>query len=525
MPLMGPGLSVVAIYTFIGLWGNFFVPFILLLTPEKLPTSVSDLHLLRPVRPGGLRTARGILAALLAALGAALPGAEPQARRRLRLRRRRQGLIAELDPSPITRHQPGAAHGTSRRPTIPGARHARPEDPAREPADAVRRRTPRARAVPVDRTCGSTWWRAPDEPVPFAEAVAQSFEPARSGCPGASLEHYLVPRHGAVPQDWRSGAGCRRTPGSSWSSIWDSTTSPVSRPRAWPGRRTASPSRRSLRTTTTSRSTRRNRSTCISRPRPTRTSVARGSSTGYGSTHPPPTVTRPPPATSRSTSCGAASSVCSTSQVWQLLGEDRDPRGLMRELPENLPRRAEILQALQRMLDVVDPENIAGTRGGSAGGAGRGAEPAGVRKRTPRSSPSATRTSTPPGCGRSGRPSASAPARSPTWSALADEHPDFRFACSSAQQYAWVKELYPELFDADQRAGRGRPVRPGRGHVGGGRHQHAGRRGDGPPVRGRQAVLPRQVRRRDPGGVAARLLRLLCGTAADRAGRQARSGS
>ncbi len=41
LPLMWPGLSVVAIYTFIGLWGNFFVPFILLLTPEKQPMSVT----------------------------------------------------------------------------------------------------------------------------------------------------------------------------------------------------------------------------------------------------------------------------------------------------------------------------------------------------------------------------------------------------------------------------------------------------------------------------------------------------
>jgi multiple sugar transport system permease protein len=41
LPLMGPGLSVVAIYTFIGLWGNFFVPFILLLSPEKQPMSVT----------------------------------------------------------------------------------------------------------------------------------------------------------------------------------------------------------------------------------------------------------------------------------------------------------------------------------------------------------------------------------------------------------------------------------------------------------------------------------------------------
>lgn len=41
LPLMWPGLSVVALYTFIGLWGNFFVPFVLLLSNENLPASVS----------------------------------------------------------------------------------------------------------------------------------------------------------------------------------------------------------------------------------------------------------------------------------------------------------------------------------------------------------------------------------------------------------------------------------------------------------------------------------------------------
>ncbi len=41
LPLMWPGLSVVGIYTFIGLWGNFFVPFILLLSPDKQPMSVT----------------------------------------------------------------------------------------------------------------------------------------------------------------------------------------------------------------------------------------------------------------------------------------------------------------------------------------------------------------------------------------------------------------------------------------------------------------------------------------------------
>ncbi|WP_330173551.1 carbohydrate ABC transporter permease [Streptomyces sp. NBC_01498] len=41
LPLMGPGTTVVMIYTFIQLWGNFFVPFMLLLTPDQLPASVS----------------------------------------------------------------------------------------------------------------------------------------------------------------------------------------------------------------------------------------------------------------------------------------------------------------------------------------------------------------------------------------------------------------------------------------------------------------------------------------------------
>ncbi|MEW2440021.1 carbohydrate ABC transporter permease [Streptomyces caniferus] len=41
LPLMGPGVAVVAVYTFLMMWGNFFVPFMLLLSPEQLPASVS----------------------------------------------------------------------------------------------------------------------------------------------------------------------------------------------------------------------------------------------------------------------------------------------------------------------------------------------------------------------------------------------------------------------------------------------------------------------------------------------------
>lgn len=40
-PLMLPGIATIAIYTFSGSWGNFFVPYILLQTPDKLPASVT----------------------------------------------------------------------------------------------------------------------------------------------------------------------------------------------------------------------------------------------------------------------------------------------------------------------------------------------------------------------------------------------------------------------------------------------------------------------------------------------------
>lgn len=41
LPLMGPGFAVVTVYSFIQMWGNFFVPFMLIISPEQLPASVS----------------------------------------------------------------------------------------------------------------------------------------------------------------------------------------------------------------------------------------------------------------------------------------------------------------------------------------------------------------------------------------------------------------------------------------------------------------------------------------------------
>jgi multiple sugar transport system permease protein len=41
VPLILPGASVVGIFTFIGTWGNFFIPFILLTSENKMPASVT----------------------------------------------------------------------------------------------------------------------------------------------------------------------------------------------------------------------------------------------------------------------------------------------------------------------------------------------------------------------------------------------------------------------------------------------------------------------------------------------------
>ncbi|MEV0226625.1 carbohydrate ABC transporter permease [Streptomyces sp. NPDC050704] len=41
LPLMGPGVAVVTVFAFVMMWGNFFVPFMLLLSPDQMPASVS----------------------------------------------------------------------------------------------------------------------------------------------------------------------------------------------------------------------------------------------------------------------------------------------------------------------------------------------------------------------------------------------------------------------------------------------------------------------------------------------------
>ncbi|MCP2635461.1 glycosyl hydrolase-related protein [Microbacterium sp. HD4P20] len=132
-------------------------------------------------------------------------------------------------------------------------------------------------------------------------------------------------------------------------------------------------------------------------------------------------------------------------EIWELLQDIDVVRGLAEQLPSENPRTAQLWAALDRMLDAADPDAVAATA--------TSARAALAPVLAARSAPSAhTLVAT----GHAHIDSAWLwPVRETvrktarTFSnvvALMDEHPDFRFACSSAQQLAWIKESHPDLF-------------------------------------------------------------------------------
>jgi alpha-mannosidase len=131
--------------------------------------------------------------------------------------------------------------------------------------------------------------------------------------------------------------------------------------------------------------------------------------------------------------------------VWELQQDVWTLAGLMEQLPLELPRRHEILRALERMMDVMDPDDVAGTAA-----AGRDALAEVLARPAYASAHQLVAT------GHAHIDSAWLwPVRETmrkcarTFSnvvSLMDENPDFVFSCSSAQQLAWIKEFYPELY-------------------------------------------------------------------------------
>jgi alpha-mannosidase len=132
--------------------------------------------------------------------------------------------------------------------------------------------------------------------------------------------------------------------------------------------------------------------------------------------------------------------------VWELLQDVWTLRGLMAELPEGSSRRHEILRALEDMLDALDPESIPSTaQDGRDAIAGVLAKPAHASAHRVLATGHAHIDSawlwplreTVRKCARTFTNAMD----------LMDEHPDFVFSCSSAQQYLWMKEHHPQVFD------------------------------------------------------------------------------
>ncbi|MFD5779589.1 alpha-mannosidase [Streptomyces sp. NPDC126933] len=138
-------------------------------------------------------------------------------------------------------------------------------------------------------------------------------------------------------------------------------------------------------------------------------------------------------------------------EVWHLVLDIEVLSELMRELPADRSRRHEILRALESMLDALDLHDVAGTAAAARG------ELAEVLSRP--ASPSAHRISA---AGHAHIDSAwlwplretvrKASRTFANVTALAADYPELVFACSQAQQYAWVRDHQPHIWERIKKA-------------------------------------------------------------------------
>ena len=146
--------------------------------------------------------------------------------------------------------------------------------------------------------------------------------------------------------------------------------------------------------------------------------------------------------------------------VWHLSLDLRVLRDLMLQLAETDPRRHEILRALERALDALSLDDVSGT-----------AAAARARLADTLARPAHASAHTISAVGHAHidsawlwpiRETVRKTARTfANATALAGDYPEFIFACSQAQQYAWVKEHSPEVFGRIQSAvknGQWQPV-------------------------------------------------------------------
>ena len=301
--------------------------------------------------------------------------------------------------------------------------------------------------VPLEVTA----WEVPGEPVGVDEAAAARFEPSSVGSMfGKPWGTTWFTMTGAVPEEWAGSKvdaiinlGFSFSPGfQSEGLIWDHDE----RGR-WAPQRGLHPF---------------NHDVYVGDP------VQGGEQVSYfieAASNPPIAFDRPDPnsdITTASTSpmymLSAAHLTVVNTDVVALRHDIRTLQGLMNQLTLDQPRRHEILRALERMLDRLVMEDIVGSAGAARD------ELVEVLSRP--AVPSAHRISA---IGHAHidtawlwpiRETVRKCAR--TFSnvlTLMDADPDFRFACSQAAQYEWMRVGYPTIFEAiAERVAEGRWV-------------------------------------------------------------------
>ncbi|MEV6783495.1 glycoside hydrolase family 38 C-terminal domain-containing protein [Streptomyces sp. NPDC051098] len=287
-------------------------------------------------------------------------------------------------------------------------------------------------------------WQAPGEPVPFEEAAAQSYEPFVTGTPwGPPWGTTWFRVRGEVPAHW---AGRRVE------SVFD-----LGFVGDWPGNQ-AEALVHTVDGTPLKAVNPQNQYVPVAHP------AAGGERVDYlieAASNPDiladdfrgPTPLGDPATAGRAPlyTFARADLAVLDENVWHLSLDLQVLRELMLELGEHEPRRHEIMHALDRALDALDLDDIPGSA-------------ADVREllRPVLARPAHASAHTMSAVGHAHIDSAWLwPIRetkrkaSRTFSnvtALAEEYEEFVFACSQAQQYAWVRENYPQVWERIKKA-------------------------------------------------------------------------
>jgi alpha-mannosidase len=284
-----------------------------------------------------------------------------------------------------------------------------------------------------------TAWEVPDEPVPFAQALAATYEPVAAGQAwgkpwGTTWFHVQV----QVPADWQVGKD-------SLELLVDLGFTPAS-----PGFQAEALAYRPDGRIVKGIEPRNNHLSLDERPGETvdlyleaasNPDIAQG-----GAFSPTPLGDKATAGTEPLYQLGGVQLAIRDVTVWELVQDIHTLTGLLQVLPTNRPRYHQVLRALDNAFDVLDPDDVTGT----AAVARDALAPA-------LASPAIASAHTVIATGHAHIDSAWLwPTRETvrkcarTFSNvldLMDEDPDFVFVCSSAQQLAWVKTRYPDLFE------------------------------------------------------------------------------